>query len=126
MAGLIMVAVSDMALSLVAVEERGVGYRVSRPFPEGELSGEMIITDHGVNLTEVFVSQGDVVMGGLRWERQRAEEAAQVRAQAEIEKVRQEVEQAQAELPTLKKHLFWGLMARRNCLCFCWIAIVAC
>ena len=31
--------------ALVAVEERGVGYRVNRPFPDGELSGEMIETD---------------------------------------------------------------------------------
>ena len=31
--------------ALVAVEERGVGYRVTNHFPEGELSGEMIITD---------------------------------------------------------------------------------
>ncbi len=31
--------------ALVAVEERGVGYRVNRPFPPGELSGEMIETD---------------------------------------------------------------------------------
>ena len=31
--------------ALVAVEERGVGYRVNRPFPDGELSGDMIITD---------------------------------------------------------------------------------
>jgi HAD superfamily hydrolase (TIGR01484 family) len=31
--------------ALVAVEERGVGYRVNRPFPEGELSGELIETD---------------------------------------------------------------------------------
>ena len=31
--------------ALVAVEERGVGYRVNRPFPNGELSGEMIETD---------------------------------------------------------------------------------
>lgn len=31
--------------ALVAVEERGVGYRVTRPFPDGELSGEMILTD---------------------------------------------------------------------------------
>jgi HAD superfamily hydrolase (TIGR01484 family) len=30
---------------LVAVEERGVGYRLNAPFPEGELSGDMIITD---------------------------------------------------------------------------------
>lgn len=28
--------------ALVAVEERGVGYRVNRPFPDGELSGELI------------------------------------------------------------------------------------
>lgn len=31
--------------ALVAVEERGVGYRVNRHFPDGELSGEMIITE---------------------------------------------------------------------------------
>ncbi len=31
--------------ALVAVEERGVGYRVNRPFPTGELSGAMIITE---------------------------------------------------------------------------------
>jgi HAD superfamily hydrolase (TIGR01484 family) len=30
--------------AIVAVEERGVGYRVSTPFPEGELSGDMILT----------------------------------------------------------------------------------
>ncbi len=31
--------------ALVAVEERGVGYRVSGPFPDGELVGEMIQAD---------------------------------------------------------------------------------
>jgi HAD superfamily hydrolase (TIGR01484 family) len=31
--------------ALVAVEERGVGYRVSGHFPDGELSGEMRLTD---------------------------------------------------------------------------------
>ena len=31
--------------ALVAVEERGVGYRVSGHFPDGELSGDMIVTD---------------------------------------------------------------------------------
>jgi HAD superfamily hydrolase (TIGR01484 family) len=31
--------------ALVAVEERGVGYRVNRPFPPGELSGEFTIAD---------------------------------------------------------------------------------
>lgn len=31
--------------ALVAVEERGIGYRVSKAFPFGELSGDMIVTD---------------------------------------------------------------------------------
>lgn len=31
--------------ALVAVEERGRGYKVNRHFPDGELSGEMILTD---------------------------------------------------------------------------------
>lgn len=31
--------------ALVAVEERGVGYRVSKEFPEGELTGQMILTE---------------------------------------------------------------------------------
>jgi len=30
--------------ALVAIEERGVGYRVSAPFPDGELGGESIVT----------------------------------------------------------------------------------
>jgi HAD superfamily hydrolase (TIGR01484 family) len=31
--------------ALVAVEEMGVGYRVSRPFPDGEISGRIIVED---------------------------------------------------------------------------------
>ncbi|MGB0099164.1 MAG: HAD family hydrolase [Nocardioides sp.] len=31
--------------ALVAVEERGVGYRVNSHFPDGELSGDMILTE---------------------------------------------------------------------------------
>ena len=31
--------------ALVAVEERGIGYRLNRPFPDGELSGEFTITE---------------------------------------------------------------------------------
>jgi Cof subfamily protein (haloacid dehalogenase superfamily) len=31
--------------ALVAVEERGVGYRVNAHFPEGELTGDMIVTE---------------------------------------------------------------------------------
>ena len=31
--------------AIVAVEDRGVGYRVSRAFPDGELSGDMIVTE---------------------------------------------------------------------------------
>lgn len=30
--------------AIIGVEERGVGYRVTRPFPDGELNGQMTIT----------------------------------------------------------------------------------
>ncbi|MBB3042341.1 HAD-IIB family hydrolase [Nocardioides soli] len=30
--------------AIVAVEDRGVGYKVSRAFPDGELSGDMVVT----------------------------------------------------------------------------------
>jgi Cof subfamily protein (haloacid dehalogenase superfamily) len=36
---------SEHPEALVAVEERGVGYRLNKPFPDGELSGEMIVSD---------------------------------------------------------------------------------
>ena len=31
--------------AIVAVEDRGVGYKVSRAFPDGELSGDMVVTE---------------------------------------------------------------------------------
>ncbi|HEX7739809.1 MAG TPA: HAD family hydrolase [Marmoricola sp.] len=37
--------VAEHPEALVAVEERGVGYRLNRPFPDRELSGDMIVTD---------------------------------------------------------------------------------
>jgi HAD superfamily hydrolase (TIGR01484 family) len=42
--------------ALIAVEERGVGYRVSEHFPTGELSGEMILT-HVEDLVSAPVSR---------------------------------------------------------------------
>ena len=38
--------------ALVAVEEIGVGYRVSRPFPEGEISGRIIVEDVDALISE--------------------------------------------------------------------------
>lgn len=31
--------------ALVAVEDRGLGYRVNRPFPDGELTGELVVSE---------------------------------------------------------------------------------
>ncbi|NUR07375.1 MAG: HAD family phosphatase [Nocardioidaceae bacterium] len=35
----------EVPQAAVAVEEIGVGYRINRPFPEGEITGEMILQD---------------------------------------------------------------------------------
>ena len=37
----------EVPSAAVAVEEHGIGYRVNREFPPGELDGEMILTDIG-------------------------------------------------------------------------------
>jgi hydroxymethylpyrimidine pyrophosphatase-like HAD family hydrolase len=42
--GQLPVKVWGVAKAIVGVEERGVGYRVNKPFPAGELSGDMIET----------------------------------------------------------------------------------
>jgi HAD superfamily hydrolase (TIGR01484 family) len=53
---------------LVAVEERGVGYRLNSPFPDGELTGDMIITDDFVALAEELGLHGtNYVVGWTAW-----------------------------------------------------------
>ncbi|MDB6172712.1 MAG: circadian clock protein KaiC [Chthoniobacteraceae bacterium] len=77
--------------SLSIVKSRGMGH--------SNRICELILSDNGVALNDVYVSQGEVVMGSLRWSRQLEEQAEHRQVKAEIEKMQREIDKAKAELP---------------------------
>jgi circadian clock protein KaiC len=58
---------------------------------------ELILSDDGVSLADVYSGRGQVVMGTLRWQMERSELAERVRVQAELDRKRLELEQARAD-----------------------------
>jgi circadian clock protein KaiC len=59
---------------------------------------ELTLTDAGITLTDVYTAGGEVLMGALRWERERAEEAARRKLAAEFRRKRLETRLAEAKL----------------------------
>ena len=59
---------------------------------------ELILSDQGIALADVYTAAGDVLMGTARWQKEAAEKAEQVRILAEVEQKRREVALARVEL----------------------------
>jgi circadian clock protein KaiC len=59
---------------------------------------ELILSDQGTALADVYTAGGDVLMGTARWRKEAAEQAEYERILAEVEHKRCEVALAQAEL----------------------------
>lgn len=59
---------------------------------------ELVLTDHGVTLSEVYAVNGDVLLGSLRSQRELDEEAERCQIHAEVELKRREIELAREEL----------------------------
>ena len=70
---------------------------------------ELILSDQGVTLTDVYTAGGEVLMGTLRWEKERAEALEKERARAEVERKQRELELSEAEtlarMEALKRQL---------------------
>jgi circadian clock protein KaiC len=75
--------------ALTIVKSRGTGH--------SNQVRELILSDDGVTLTDVFVSQGKVLMGMARWERRREDAATKERTQVATELRRLQLRLAQAE-----------------------------
>ena len=75
--------------ALTIVKSRGTGH--------SNQVRELILSDEGVTLTDVFVSEGKVLMGMARWERRREDAATKQRKQVETELRRLQLRLAQAE-----------------------------
>jgi circadian clock protein KaiC len=58
---------------------------------------ELIVSSEGPELADVYMAGGEVLMGTLRFEREAAERASQVRHQQETERRKRELEARQAE-----------------------------
>jgi circadian clock protein KaiC len=70
---------------------------------------ELILSDEGVTLSDVYNAGGEVLMGTLRFEKESADRQARLQHQAETERRRRELENQQAEtrsrLEILKREL---------------------
>jgi circadian clock protein KaiC len=59
---------------------------------------ELILASRGITLSDVYTAGGQVLMGTLRWERERAEQGEHDRLQADLARKQREIELARAEL----------------------------
>ncbi len=75
--------------ALTIVKSRGTGH--------SNQVRELTLSKDGVNLTDVFIAQGKVLMGVARWEREQAEQAKLERTQVAADVKRLDLQLAQVE-----------------------------
>ena len=83
--------------ALTIVKSRGMGH--------SNQVRELILSDRGISLADVYTTDGQVLMGTMRWEKERAVRAAQLAQEAELERKRVEIEVAQGDLNDRVKQL---------------------
>jgi circadian clock protein KaiC len=87
---------------LVQAGERNRGLSIikSRGTAHSNQVRELILSDAGVTLTDTYTAAGEVLMGTLRWEKERAERAATEAAEvaAKLRRVRLDAEEAELEV----------------------------
>ena len=74
---------------------------------------ELILSDVGVTLADVYTAGGEVLMGSLRWEREHTAQLGKERIRAELERKRHEIELAEADSLARMEVLKRELEARR-------------
>jgi circadian clock protein KaiC len=92
---------------------RGLSIIKSRGTAHSNQVRELVLSSSGVTLTDAYTAGGEVLMGTLRWEKERAVEAARDLAQAATEERRQEIEAEEAEIEARLKALQHALKAKR-------------
>jgi circadian clock protein KaiC len=74
---------------------------------------ELVLSDTGVTLADVFTAGGEVLMGTLRWEKEEAERAEESRRQDEVRRRLDDLAVAEAELEARARAVERELAARR-------------
>jgi len=107
----------DTWLTLQNIESRGEYNRIirilkSRGMAHSNQIREFRLTDHGIELADVFVGEGGVLTGVARREEQARYEIELRRRQLAIKEKERELETAQAELEVLQREAELRRMAR--------------
>ncbi len=91
--------------ALTIVKSRGTGH--------SNQTRELVLGDDAIDLEEVYAAGGEVLMGTLRWEKERALEWEHRRQRAELERRRQQLELAEAEAMARRQVIAREIEARQ-------------
>jgi circadian clock protein KaiC len=91
--------------TITIIKARGIGH-------SNQLR-ELLLSDEGLDLAEVYSAGGAVLLGSLRWEKERDEMLNKERIRAELELKRHDLELAEAEAEARLKALQRRVEARR-------------
>ena len=100
---------------LVQAGERNRGLSIvkSRGMSHSNQVRELILSDKGVTLTDIYTAGGEVLMGTLRWERERADRVAREVAEVAGKLKRVTLDAEEAVLEVRAKSLQTELLAKR-------------
>lgn len=100
---------------LVQAGERNRGLSIvkSRGTAHSNQVRELILSDSGVTLADTYTAGGEVLMGTLRWEKERAERVAAEAAEAAAKLKRVKLDAEEAELQVRVKSLQTELVAKQ-------------
>ena len=106
--------IADTWIHLTNISQAGERNRAlsivkSRGMKHSNQVRELILSDEGIALADVYTAAGDVLMGTARWQKEAAEKTEQERILAEVEHKRREVALARAELTARIEALEQGL-----------------
>src|SRR5271166_1467217 len=95
--------IADTWIHLTNISQAGERNRAlsivkSRGMKHSNQVRELILSDEGIALADIYTAAGDVLMGTARWQKEAAEKIEQERILAEVEHKRSEVALARVEL----------------------------
>jgi len=93
---------------------RGLAIIKSRGTSHSNQVRELILSDNGVTLADIYTAGGEVLMGTLRWEKESAERAAVEAADVATKLKRVRLEAEEAELEVRLRSLQTELIAKQT------------
>jgi circadian clock protein KaiC len=92
---------------------RGISIIKSRGMSHSNQVRELVLSDSGVTLADIYTAGGEVLMGAMRWERERAEQVANEVDQIARKLKRVSLDAEEAVLEVRAKSLQTELLAKR-------------